>query len=114
MWTLSLTFRHSEHIACAGGEPVLSAGEIFFIYSVSGWQVAEITNQSTGFCPEPKSWPQVAKALDAIGLRHPARFTIEFIFRRCPKCTQINLVKENLFFCAVCEANLPIIWNLDS
>lgn len=27
---LRVADRHSEHIACAGGEPVLSAGEIFF------------------------------------------------------------------------------------
>lgn len=111
---LRLAFRHSEHIACAGGKPLLSAGEIFFTYNVSGWKVTEITNQSTGFCPEPKSWHQVAKALDAIDLPHPAGFTIEFIFRRCPSCSQINLVKGNNFSCAVCGANLPLMWNFDS
>ena len=29
---LRVADRHSEHIACTGGQPVLSAGEIFFIY----------------------------------------------------------------------------------
>ncbi len=105
--------RHSEHIACAGGEPVLSAGEIFFVYGTQGLEVAEISNQSTGFCPEPESWTQVAKALDLIDLPHPHRFTIEFVFRRCPACSQLNIVKEQQFFCAVCGKYLPTIWNLE-
>jgi hypothetical protein len=45
--------RRSEHVACAGGRPVLSAGEIFLVRDGSGQlYVAEISNQSTGYCPE--------------------------------------------------------------
>src|SRR4051794_9504059 len=46
--------RRSEHVACAGGRAVLSAGEVFFRLTA---EVAEVTNQSTGYCPEPGSWP---------------------------------------------------------
>src|SRR5688572_25409793 len=54
--TLRLAPRRSEHIACAAGGAVLSAGEITFSQND---EVVEITNQSTGFCPEPESWPAV-------------------------------------------------------
>lgn len=111
---LRIAERHSEHVACAGGEAVLSAGEIFFVCGKQGLEVAEISNQSTGFCPKPESWISVAKALEQIPLSHPGRFTTEFMFRRCPACSQLNLVKENQFFCAVCNTDLPTIWNCDN
>ncbi|MEV4174966.1 hypothetical protein [Nonomuraea sp. NPDC049709] len=38
--TLRLAARRSEHVACAGGRPVLSAGEIAFERSAAGWNVA--------------------------------------------------------------------------
>lgn len=108
---LRIADRHSEHVACAGGRPVLSAGEIFLSYSDQEIEVAEISNQSTGFCPEPESLPQVALALAQIPLSHPGKFTTEFIFRRCPACGQVNIVKECLFLCAVCGTELPGDWN---
>lgn len=108
---LRIADRHSEHIACAGGKEVRSAGEVFFQKSKNGLEVAEITNQSTGFCPEPESWQHVVKALDLINIPHPSSFTIEFIFRRCCACNQVNIVKDNLFFCSVCAAKLPQTWN---
>lgn len=108
---LCIADRHSEHIACSGGKVVLSAGEIFFVRGEQGLEVAEVSNQSTGFCPESESWPLVAKALDQIPLPHPGKFTIEFVFRRCPTCGQLNIVKDNLFLCAVCNTDLPTIWN---
>jgi len=107
--------RHSEHVVCAGGRPVRSAGEIAFTRSpASGWVVASVTNQSTGYCPEPESWPAVAAVLDRISLPHPGGFTTSFIFRRCHACAQLNLVKDGDFICAVCGADLPLSWNLDS
>ncbi|OUL22415.1 hypothetical protein BV378_24975 [Nostoc sp. RF31YmG] len=109
---LLIADRHSEHVACAGGESVLSAGEIFF-YRNNCFEVAEITNQSTGYCPEPESWFEVEKALEQIPLIHPGNFTTEFIFRRCPVCCQLNIIKDELFLCAVCNTTLPKIWNCD-
>ncbi len=108
---LRLADRHSEHVACAGGHPVRSAGEIFFARGPAGWEVVEISNQSTGYCPEPESWPQVAAALFRIPLPYPGRFTFPCIFRRCPMCSQLNLVKDDVFECAVCGADLPMQWN---
>jgi hypothetical protein len=55
---LRVAARHSEHIACSDGKSVLSAGEIFFAYSDRGLEVAEVSNQSTGFCPESQNLGQ--------------------------------------------------------
>ena len=104
---LRLADRHSEHVACAGGASVLSAGEIFFSDKSFNLEVVEITNQSTGYCPEPESWQFVAKALDRIPVLHPGKFTTPFLFRRCLLCQQLNIIKNNLFACAVCHAELP-------
>lgn len=110
---LRVADRHSEHIACAADMPVLSAGEIFFRAGDRSLEVEDISNQSTGFCPEPNSWEAVAKALERIPLSHPGKFTYEFIFRRCPNCREINIVKCNLFLCTVCRTELPSVWNCD-
>ncbi|WP_309237270.1 hypothetical protein [Actinomadura sp. BRA 177] len=104
--------RRSEHVACAGGVPVLSAGEIAFFQEEGRWVVSEVSNHSTGYCPEPASWPAVRDALDRAGLQHPGDFTGPVVFRRCPRCHERNLVKDDDFACAVCGAGLPRAWNL--
>lgn len=104
---LRIAPRRSEHVACAGGGPVLAAGELFF----DGDRLEGASNQSTGFCPEPTCWEAVAIALDRAGIPHPGRFTIEIVFRRCGACGERNLVKDDWFACAVCDAELPREWN---
>ena len=108
---LRLADRRSEHIACSEGQPVLSAGEMFFATVVGEAEVAEVSNLSTGFCPEPESWDTVGAALDRIGVRHPGRFTSPYLFRRCPQCGGRNLVKDEVFECLVCGGELPREWN---
>ncbi len=108
---LRVADRGSEHIACSGGQPVLSAGELFLSWGTSGPEVVEVSNQSTGFCPEPESWPAVAAALDRVGIRHPGQFTHEVIFRRCLACGERNIVKDGWFVCCICGRNLPQEWN---
>ncbi len=103
--------RHSEHVACAGGGPVLSAGEMWFAVSAERVEVAEVSNHSTGFCPEPESWPAIAAALDRACISHPCRFTTEITFRRCEACGERNVVKDGWFICGVCGAELPGEWN---
>lgn len=103
--------RHSEHVACAGGGPVLSAGEMFLSVASERVEVIEVSNQSTGFCPEPESWSVVAAALDRASLPHPVRFTTEITFRRCQVCGERNVVKDGWFVCGVCGADLPAGWN---
>ncbi len=110
---LRVADRGSEHVACAGGGPVLSAGELFLRHVGDTVEVAEASNQSTGYCPEPQSWPAVAAALDRAGIEHPGRFTQEVIFRRCRACGQRNVVKDGYFVCGVCGAELPAAWNFD-
>lgn len=108
---LCLAPRRSEHIACAAGGNVLSAGEITIDDDMA---VTEITNQSTGYCPEPESWNAVSDALDGAGLEHPGRFTTEVIFRRCLHCNERNLVKDSWYYCGICDARLPARWNFSA
>lgn len=105
--TLRVAPQRSEHVACAGGAPVLSAGEITFSHDGSHWLVTEISNQSTGYCPDASSWGAVEAALDRASIRHPGGFTHPIVFRLCPQCRQRNIVKDDDFFCAICEAPLP-------
>lgn len=110
---LRLGDRRSEHVALAGGGPVQSAGEIEL---VSGRivEVEGVSNQSTGYCPEPESWPAVVAALARAGLQPPhgaAGFSLACVFRRCVKCEAVNLVKEAVFECAMCGAPLPKEYN---
>ena len=108
---LRLADRHSEHVACAGGGPVLSAGEMFLATARDAVVVEEVSNLSTGYCPEPESWDDVQGALGRIGVAHTGRFTTEVIFRRCPSCGQRNVVKDGWFVCQVCGGELPTTWN---
>ncbi len=108
-WLL-LADRRSEHVACAGGEPVLAAGEIFFSPE-EDLCVEEASNLSTGYCPEPGSWGAVREALERLGLVHPGGFTTEVIFRLCEACGQRNAVKDGWYRCQVCGAELSRRWN---
>lgn len=105
--TLRLAPRRSEHVACAGGGEVLGAGEIAFADERGGWVVTGVSNQSTGYCPGPDSWPAVADALDRAGVEHPEGFTEVVVFRRCLDCGERNLVRDEDYVCALCGAELP-------
>ncbi|MEV7401606.1 hypothetical protein AB0N93_14565 [Streptomyces sp. NPDC091267] len=110
---LRLAPRESEHVVCAGGAPVLSAGEIGFNRQGNRWVVDGISNQSTGYCPRTSSWPAVDQALKRAGLGHPAGFTHEVEFRRCTHCRELNIVRDAYFVCVFCDADLPCEWNAD-
>ncbi|WP_406497643.1 hypothetical protein OG936_25205 [Streptomyces sp. NBC_00846] len=110
---LRLAPRRSEHVACAGGGAVLSAGEVSFREESGRWAVDEVSNQSTGYCPDASSWPAVADALDRAGIVRPLGFTHEVVFRRCPSCQQLNIVREEDFVCVFCDEALPLEWNVD-
>lgn len=108
---LWISDRRTEHVACADCRPVWAAGEMTFAIVRGIPVVTSVTNQSTGYCPEPACWEHVRDALDALGLDHPGAFTPAFEFRRCTECGSINLIKEAVFECAVCNAPLSPIWN---
>lgn len=110
---LRLAPRRSEHVACAGGEPVLSAGEISFTREAGRWAVGDVSNHSTGYCPDIESWLAVARTLDGIELGRPSYFTHEVVFRRCPACQEHNIVREDDFVCVFCGTDLPQAWNVD-
>src|SRR5437870_865826 len=58
---LRIADRHSEHVACAGRQPVRAAGEITFAITHKHIHAVAVSNQSIGYCPEPESWPSVAQ-----------------------------------------------------
>lgn len=105
---LRIADRRSEHVACAGELEVLAAGELTFDAAAA---VRGASNQSTGFCPEPASWTAVAAALDRAGIAHPGCYTATFEFRRCAACGERNLVKDDDYTCALCDAPLSPTWN---
>ncbi|MGW9303529.1 hypothetical protein ACWHA3_22270 [Streptomyces cyaneofuscatus] len=107
---LRLAPRRSEHVVCAGGGEVLSAGEMSFREESGRWAVEEVSNQSTGYCPDISSWPAVAEALDLIGMHRPP--THEVVFRRCHSCRELNIVREKDFVCVFCGEDLPREWNV--
>lgn len=109
---LRLAPRRSEHVACADGQDVLGAGEISFRRTPCGARVQEVSNQSTGYCPDPDSWPAVAAALDRAGIGRPDGFTHALVFRRCEGCGEHNVVREEVFVCVFCDADLPQAWNM--
>lgn len=102
---LRVADRHSEHVACAGGGRVRCAGELTLVLSAAGVEVSEVSNQSTGYCPEPTAWPAVAEAVAAAGLAGPEGFERECVFRRCVGCGIVNVVKGE-WECAACGAAL--------
>ncbi|MEV6600899.1 hypothetical protein AB0M36_29240 [Actinoplanes sp. NPDC051346] len=108
---LRLGPRRSEHVALASGQDVLAAGELRFAPDGAGRCVVEVTNQSTGYCPDPDCWPAVGVALDLLGVRHPGEFTAKLVFRRCPACGERNIVRDGDFTCALCDSALPKLWN---
>jgi hypothetical protein len=111
---LRIADRRSEHVACAGGSPVRSAGEMTFTVRRNKVSVTWVTNQSTGYCPERDSWPAVEAALARAGIAGPEGFRQAFDFRRCPRCGSINIVKDGFFECGACLTPLPEEWNLDT
>jgi hypothetical protein len=110
---LRVSDRNSEHVACARGEPVRAAGEIGFRSSAGRPVVDFLTNQSTGYCPEPSCFAAASDAVLEAGFDAPPGFSHEFTFRRCPTCSGISIVKEADFECAACGSALPLGWNFD-
>lgn len=101
--------RHCEHVACARGKAVFAAGEMTF--SLDAAQVLFVTNQSTGYCPQPESWQVLSEVLAKTDMHYPEYFNKAFHFRRCTKCKQINIIKDNIYECAICQAQLDTKWN---
>lgn len=106
--------RHMEHVVCAKGNSILAAGEITFTINQKEIYVSSITNQSTGFCPKPECWKQVTISLNKAKIEHPDNFTIAFEFRRCDSCNTLNLIKDNFYYCSVCDSELPKKWNIEN
>ncbi|AKF10957.1 hypothetical protein [Sandaracinus amylolyticus] len=107
---LRIADRSSEHVACAGGRPVLAAGEL----EVSGSRVVSATNLSTGYCPEAGCWSALAEALDRAGIARPSAFAHAFEMRRCVACGARQVTKDGELECVECGAALAARWNFDA
>ncbi|SHI77336.1 hypothetical protein SAMN02745181_0848 [Rubritalea squalenifaciens DSM 18772] len=105
--------RGSEHVACARVGRVLAAGEAFLSGMDETPYIHRITNQSTGYCPEPESWQAVERALAGTGLEFPSGFDPAFEFRICPSCQTLAIVKDGYYTCLMCGADLPLEWNIE-
>jgi hypothetical protein len=55
----------------------------------------------------------VRHALNGAGIRHPGQLTQPIVFRLCPNCHHINIVREDDYVCAMCAGELPSHWNVD-
>lgn len=109
---LRLAPRRSEHVACAAGGAVQTAGELVFAWDgAGGVAVVEASNLSTGYAPEASSYGALAAALDALGVARPAEWTHAFTFRRCG-CGLLVLVKDDVYECPACFAALPLARNV--
>ncbi|MFI2433061.1 alpha/beta fold hydrolase [Streptomyces sp. NPDC018693] len=112
---LRLAPRRSEHVVCAGGGRVLGAGEVAFTRAAGVWMPRFVSNQSTGYCPDGMSWLPVAAALRRAGVAaYSDGFHHEVVFRRCERCQEHNIVREDDFVCVFCGAELPETWNVDA
>ncbi|MEU4353708.1 hypothetical protein [Streptomyces virginiae] len=109
---LRLAPRRGEHVVCAGGAAVLAAGGAGFSRAGGAWAVGEVSNQSTGYCPDVRSWEAVADAPDAAGPGQPGWFA-RVVFRRCPRCRELGIVREQDVACVFCDGPLPDRWNVD-
>jgi hypothetical protein len=105
--------RRSEHVACAGGEPVLGAGEISLTREAGRRVVGDVGNHSTGYRPDISSWPAVAQALRRAGLDRPSGFTHEVALRRCPGRRAHSIVREDDFVCVFRGTDLLTVWKVD-
>jgi hypothetical protein len=54
----------------------------------------------------------VALALERAGLEGPSGYEPALVYRRCPSCSRLNIVKNGVLECCVCDADLPVEWNL--
>ena len=80
---LRVADRHSEHVACAAGGPVRSAGEMAFALVGERVRVTSVSNQSTGFCPEPSSCPRPGRRA-SFPWKDRSREARSHAQRRCP------------------------------
>lgn len=99
--------RESEHVACAGAPFALTAGELV----MERGRFVSASNLSTGFCPDETSFPALGRALS--GIASPEAFEPTFVLRRCEACGARCVVKEEVFECAECGADLPKAYNFE-
>ena len=108
---LFIADRHSEHVACARGSVVECAGEITFRRLKRGLVIEEVSNLSTGYCPESNTWVALDLALKAAGFPGVHGFTSAFEFRYCQRCLQTCVIKDEVYECPSCWQPLPAEWN---
>ncbi len=104
--SLRIAPRETEHVACAGGNSVLAAGELTVEFIGNEVSVAEITNLSTGYCPSPSCWPAAKLALKKTDIQFPDYFTSSYIFGICDNCGNRQVIKDDVYDCYNCGETL--------
>ncbi len=106
-YELRISDRHIEHVQCANGSEVLSAGEMTFaIDKKKVFSISQITNQSTGYCPAIESWQHVEKAIQTLDLPKPIQFEPAYLFSYCESCQSLKIIKDEDYFCYTCQVAL--------
>jgi len=108
---LRIAARRTEHVVCAGGGEVFTAGELRFEPVDGDLRVSEATNQSTGYCPDSASYDALASTLERAGIDAPTWWTHSFEFRVCVSCGERAIVKDEWFVCEFCAEELPERYN---
>lgn len=49
---------------------------------------------------------------EAAGIEDPGELSRASELRRCASCETLNLVKDDSYYCAVYDAELPRVWNV--
>ena len=103
--------RRSEHVACASADPLLAAGEF-----TSGPPPQSPAPATTRRATPLTSTAYRARARAARGRARTAARVLSgpIVFRRFPRCREINVVKGGWFVCALCDADLPEQWNVSA
>lgn len=110
--SLRVANRRSEHVVCAGGEPVLAAGELFVTPGRKGSWVVRASNFSNGYMPSEDSFMALKLALERARLPAPKGFDPAIAYRYCGRCMEAVIAETGA--CRVCQAALALKWDLDA
>ena len=104
---LRLVPRRSEHVDCRPDSRCRPPVRCFFRGTGPGGPSSRSATSPPVTVLTRDSWSALARTLDRLGPAHPGGFTHTVIFRRCPACGQLNIVRDGDFACAVCDSPLP-------
>lgn len=88
-----------------------AAGEVELGVAQKQLVVRGVTNQSTGYCPEPSCFGEIAAALVRVGVSATGRAVARLHLPAMSQVRSDRHREEDDFECAVCATPLPKEWN---